>query len=447
MYPNLYYALNDWFGWKINALKIFYTFGIFVALSFIAAAYFLTKELKRKEKLGLLQPQEESITAGKPATFFDLIINGIVGFIFGYKLIGVFIASRSQSIDIQDYIFSSSGSWVGGIVLAAILVYFKYKEKNKQKLAKPEKRIIRVWPHDRVGDMVIFALVFGIIGAKLFDNLENWDRFIQNPIGNLLSPSGLTFYGGLICAAIAICIYARKKGISLLHLTDSFAPALMIAYAIGRIGCQVAGDGDWGIYNSAYISDKPGHVVVAGPDDFKKKLAQYSSYFLSGAVTDPSGSAVIVTDRHSETLDQVPHKNFKGPGFLPKWLFAYTYPHNVNEDGILLDNCDGKYCRALPQPVFPTPFYETVTCTLLFLFLWLIRRRIKAPGVIFSIYLILNGIERFLIETIRVNSTYSIFGLHPTQAELISSILFAVGILGVLIFSKRYKNRNQNIVA
>jgi hypothetical protein len=91
MYPNLYYAINDWFGWKINALKIFYTFGIFVALGFIVAAYFLTLELKRKEKLGLLQPREETITAGKPASFFDLIVNGIVGFIFGYKLIGVFM--------------------------------------------------------------------------------------------------------------------------------------------------------------------------------------------------------------------------------------------------------------------------------------------------------------------------------------------------------------------
>jgi len=439
MYPNLYYAINDWFGWKINAFKIFYTFGIFVALSFIAAAYFLTLELKRKEKQGLLYPREETITAGKPASLFDLIINGIVGFIFGYKLIGVFIASRSQSVDIQDYIFSSAGSLVGGIAIAALLVYFKYREKNKQKLVKPEQRIIRVWPHDRVGDMVIFALVFGIIGAKLFDNLENWDRFIQNPIGNLISPSGLTFYGGLICAAIAICIYAHKKGINLLHLTDSFAPALMIAYAIGRIGCQVAGDGDWGIYNSGYISDKPGHVIVATSQQFQDKLQQYSSYFINGAVTDPSGTSVIVTDRDAETLDKVPHKRFVGPKFLPKWMFAYTYPHNVNEDGILLPDCEGRYCRALPQPVFPTPFYETVTCTLLFLFLWLIRRRIKVPGVMFCLYLICNGIERFLVETIRVNTTYSIFGIHPTQAELISTVLVITGLIGIIVFTGRKK--------
>lgn len=437
MYPNLYYAINDWFGWKINAFKIFYTFGIFVALAFIVAAYFLTLELKRREKSGLLQPREEIITAGKPASFFDLLINGIGGFIFGYKIVGVIIASRSPGLDLQDYILSSSGSLAGGIILAAILIFFKYRDKQKQKLAKPEKRIIRVWPHDRVGDIIIFGLVFGILGAKLFDNLENWDRFIQNPIGNLLSPSGLTFYGGLICASIAICIYAHNRGINVLHLTDAAAPALMIAYAVGRIGCQVAGDGDWGIFNSAYISEQPGHTVPASPAQFHDKLQQNATYFLTGTVTDPPGNPVNVTDRHYESLEEVPHKSFKGPGFLPKWMFAYTYPHNVNEDGILLSGCDGKYCRTLPQPVFPTPFYETVTCALLFLFLWLIRRKIKKPGIMFSIYLILNGIERFFIETIRVNSTYSLFGLHPTQAELISSALVIAGLAGILIFGRR----------
>ncbi|MDQ6843033.1 MAG: prolipoprotein diacylglyceryl transferase [Bacteroidota bacterium] len=443
MYPNLYYAINDWFGWKINAFKIFYTFGIFVAIAFIAAAYFLTLELKRKEKQGLLQPREETITVGKPASFFDLLINGVVGFIFGYKIIGVFIASRSQGLDLQEYIFSSAGNLAGGIIVGALLIYFKYREKNKQKLAKPENRIIRIWPHDRVGDIVIFALVFGILGAKIFDNLENWDRFIQNPLGNLLSPSGLTFYGGLICAAIAICMYAYKKGINLLHLTDAAAPALMIAYAIGRIGCQVAGDGDWGIYNSAYISDVPGHVAPASPQQFQEKLQENQTYFLNGVATDPYSVTTNVTDRHSVSLDKVPHKSFKGPSFLPTWIFAYTYPHNVNEDGILLPGCEGKYCRALPQPVFPTSFYETITCGIFFVGLWLMRRKIKIPGVMFSIYLILNGIERFLVETIRVNSTYSIFGLHPTQAEIISLALVITGVTGILFFTG--KNRNTGI--
>ncbi len=444
MYPNLYYAINDWFGWKINAFKIFYTFGIFVALSFIVAAYFFTLELKRKEKQGLLQPREETITVGKPASLFDLLVNGIVGFIFGYKIIGVFLASRGQGVDLQEYIFSSAGNLGGGVAFAALLIFFKYREKNKQKLAKPEKRIIRVWPHDRVGDIVIFALVFGILGAKLFDNLENWDRFIQNPLGNILSPSGLTFYGGLICAGIAICLYARKKEINLLHLTDAIAPAMMIAYAIGRIGCQVSGDGDWGIYNSAYISDTPGHVIQATPQEFKNNVVQNATYFLNGSVMESSGGLTNVTDRHSESLEKIPHKSFQGPSFLPSWVFAYTFPHNVNEDGILLKDCEGKYCRALPQPVFPTSFYETIVCGMFFLTLWLIRKKIKLPGIMFSLYLLMNGIERFSVETIRVNSTYSIFGLHPTQAELISTTLVIAGTLGLIVFSRKRKSDSIN---
>ena len=96
----------------------------------------------------------------------------------------------------------------------------------------------------------------------------------------------------------------------------------------------------------------------------------------------------------------------------------------------------GKYCRALPQPVFPTSFYETIMCSLLFLFLWTIRKEITTPGVMFSIYLILTGIERFFIELIRVNTTYNIFGFHPTQAEIISVLLILTGI-GMYIYVKR----------
>lgn len=429
MYPNLYYAVKDWFGVEVNALKIFYSFGIFVALAFLAGAYFISRELKRKEKQGLLLPREETITVGKPLSIIDVLINGLIGFVFGYKLLGAFLASRQESIDLQEYIFSLQGNMIGGIVLAALLIFLKYWEKNKQKLAKPEERIIRIWPHDRVGDIIVFALVFGILGAKFFDNLENWDRFIKNPVGNLFSPSGLTFYGGLICAAIAIGIYVVKKGINIWIMADSIAPALMIAYAIGRIGCQVAGDGDWGVYNSAYISDTPGHVIEARPGDFEKKLNENRTYFLEGRVINPDSTSSMVTDRIAPNLANVPNKSFKGLSFLPKWLFAYTYPHNVNEDGIQLPECEGKYCRALPQPVFPTPIYEIVMCGILFLILWRLRKSISSPGVLSAIYLIFTGLERFVIEKVRVNSTYAIFGLHPTQAEIISLLLIVAGII------------------
>ena len=94
----------------------------------------------------------------------------------------------------------------------------------------------------------------------------------------------------------------------------------------------------------------------------------------------------------------------------------------------------------LPQPVFPTPFYETIACTLLFLLLWGIRKSVKIPGIIFGIYLILNGLERFAIEKIRVNTTYSFFGLHPTQAEIISLLLFLTGLTLIIIQKQKAKN-------
>jgi len=419
-------------------------FGLMVALAFVAAALVLNRELQRKEKQGLLLPREEMITVGKPASIFDLLINGLVGFVFGFKLFGFFIG-KPEGIDAQTYIFSSQGNFLGGLLIGGLLAGLKWWDKNKQKLKEPERRNVRIWPHDRVGDIIILGLIFGIIGAKLFDNLENWDDFIQHPIQRLFSQSGLTFYGGLIIAAIAICWYASKKGIKLVHLADAVAPALLIAYAVGRIGCQVAGDGDWGIYNSAYVSDANGKVVVAAPGDYEKQLHKDSTYYLDGAVIEKGSlgqdTTVYVTDRKYKSLEAVPHASFKAPSFLPTWMVAYTYPMNVNKDGVRIPGCEEEHCRVLPQPVFPTPFYETVLCTLLFIFLWSIRKRITTPGVIFGIYLFLNGLERFCIELIRVNNTYTIFGFHPTQAELISSGLMIAGLIMIIISMKRGQNR------
>jgi prolipoprotein diacylglyceryltransferase len=433
MYPNLYYIFKDWFGVEWPALSILNTFGLMVAVAFIAAAIVISSELKRKEKLGLLSPREEIITVGQPASFADLFINAAIGFVFGYKVIGL-IFNRPEDLTPQKYIFSSEGNILGGLALALVLGGLKWYEKNKQKLKEPERRTVRIWPHDRVGDIIILGLVFGIFGAKLFDGLENWDDFIKNPIARLFSDSGLTFYGGLIVAAIAICWYAAKRGIKLIHLVDSAAPALMIAYAIGRIGCQVAGDGDWGVYNSAYVNDSTMTTVrLAGEGDYMKALKKDSTYFLEGVVPDSRQ----YNGRVSSSLEEVPNIYYKAPSFIPNWMVAYSFPKNVNADGVKIPGDTDEHNRALPVPVFPTPFYETVACTLLFLLLWTIRKRIKIPGVIFGIYLILNGLERFTVEKIRVNNTYSIFGIHPTQAEIISLCLFLAGLSLILIQYKR----------
>lgn len=432
MYPNLYYVFKDWFGVEWKALSFLNTFGLFVAIAFVVAAIVLSSELKRKEKQGLLVPREEMITVGEPASAIDLIINGLVGFLFGYKLIGLFF-SKPENITAQEYIFSREGSIIGGVLIAILLAAVKWQDKNKQKLKEPERRMVRIWPHDRVGDIIILGLVFGILGAKLFDNFENWDDFIAHPIERLFSASGLTFYGGLILATIAICWFAIKKSIKLKHLVDAAAPALMIAYAIGRIGCQVSGDGDWGVYNSAYISDASGKVMLAKPGEFQNNLKNNASYFLEGKAIDSGKVGVYVTDRTYSSLQTVPNKNFKGVTFLPTWFFAYTYPQNVNKDGILMPGVTDEHNRVLPQPVFPTPLYETIICTLIFLFLWMIRKSVTTPMVIFGIYLMLNGIERFMVELIRVNKTYDFLGFKPSQAEIIASMLALSGLILIIV--------------
>lgn len=427
MYPNLYYVFKDWFGVEWKALSFLNTFGFMVAVAFIVAAIVLSSELKRKEKLALLLPREETIIVGKPASFFDLLINFITGFLFGYKLLGV-ILSKPEELSPQEYIFSSQGNWLAGILLGLLLAGLKWREKNKQKSKTPEQRSIRIWPHDRVGDIIVIGLVFGIIGAKIFDGLENWEDFKAHPWERLFSAGGLTYYGGLILAAIAICTYGAKKNIKVIHLIDAAAPALILAYAVGRIGCQVAGDGDWGIYNSAYITDSTGKAVEAKPGEYKAQLEKYSTHFLSG-------------DRKHTTLEEVPNKAVKAPSYLPVWMVAYAYPQNVNKDGIVLPGIQDEHNTALPVPVFPTPFYETILCTLIFLILWGIRRQIKIAGLMTGIYLVFNGTERFVIEHIRVNNLINFLGMKVTQAEAISFSLVIAGILTIVyvLVSNKHK--------
>jgi prolipoprotein diacylglyceryl transferase len=386
MYPNLYYAFKDLFGVEWTFLRFVNSFGFFVAIAFILAAIVLASELKRKSKQGLLQPTEMQVMVGEPASFLDLGLNFLLGFLLGYKILALFIMDGSATEDPQAFIFSTLGSWPAGIGLGLLFAGLKWWEKNKRKLAKPEKRTVRIWPHDRVGEITIIALVFGLLGAKLFDIFENWSGFLKDPSAYLFSPAGLTMYGGLICAALAIWWYAKRHKIAFWHLNDSAAPALMLAYGVGRIGCQVAGDGDWGI---------------------------------------PSNLA---------------HK----PGFLPDWMWSYTYPHNVNEAGkIKIPGCEGKYCNELEMGVYPTPLYEVIVCLILFLILWFLRKKLKVPGTLFALYLIFNGLERFFIEKIRVNNRLNIFGFHPTQAEVISTLLFAGGVVLWIVLKKRTKNLPQ----
>ena len=105
---------------------------------------------------------------------------------------------------------------------------------------------------------------------------------------------------------------------------------------------------------------------------------------------------------------------------------------------------DAKYCNELPVGVYPTSFYEIVICFLLFLLLWSLRKKFKIPGTLFAFYLILNGLERFFIEKIRVNTRLNLFGFQPTQAEVISTLLFFSGIVIWIVLKRRQVQKNYN---
>jgi prolipoprotein diacylglyceryl transferase len=370
MYPNLFYLVKDLFGIELNALKLVNSFGFFVAMAFVSSGYVLYYELKRKSALGEFSYTEEKEIIGAPATTGELISAGFFGFLFGYKLIGAFIISEALN-NPQAFILSLDGSMGAGIFVAVLMVYLKWKEKDKIKLTKPETRTIQVWPHDRVGDIVLKAALWGFLGAKIFHNLENLEEFRRDPIGSLISFSGLTFFGGLILATIGIIYYLKKQKISVIHFADAMAPTLLFAYAAGRIGCQISGDGDWGIVNT----------------------------------------------------------NPKPFGWIPDWAWAYQYPNNVVNEGVAIPGCVGAYCNQLPLPVYPTALYEIIMMFILFAIMWSFRKKVTQPGILTGIYLIFAGGERFLIEKIRVNNKYDFLPFHPTQAELISVFLIMAGVI------------------
>ena len=382
MYPTISHLIEDLFGVFIP-LPI-QTFGFWVAIAFVAAAYIIKIELERKENEGKVSIIKVKKIIGQKLSNIDIGISLLSGFLIGFKLIEAALNYNDLVLDPQSFILSLRGNLFGGILFAILSLYSKQKENKKQELDKPKTIDKEIHPHELVGNITIIAAISGIIGAKIFHNLENIQDFLADPIGQLMAFSGLTFYGGLICGAISVVLYCRKYKLNVLHLIDSAAPALMLAYGIGRIGCQMSGDGDWGVVN---LSPKPDWLAI-----------------------------------------------------FPDWIWSYNFPNNVINAGVYIEGCTGRFCSVLPQPVWPTALYEVIMCIILFSVLWIIRKRIKIAGLLFCIYLVMNGIERFFIEKIRVNTEYNILG-GITQAEIISFCLIISG----LIFSYFLIRKNKII--
>src|SRR3954454_11706607 len=101
-------------------------------------------------------------------------------------------------------------------------------------------------PPDWAYEVIVAGLVGGLVGSRLNFIIQNYDDVKHDLLGNLFSGSGLVWYGGAIGGAIGVGLWAWWRKYLTLGLLDLTAPALAIGYAIGRCGCQLSGDGDYG---------------------------------------------------------------------------------------------------------------------------------------------------------------------------------------------------------
>src|ERR671919_2688822 len=101
-------------------------------------------------------------------------------------------------------------------------------------------------PPDWTYELVFAALVGGLLGSRIDYMLQNWDEVSDNLLGNIFSGSGLVWFGGVVGGALGVILWARWRGWLGLQMLDTCAAPLAIGYAVGRIGCQLSGDGDYG---------------------------------------------------------------------------------------------------------------------------------------------------------------------------------------------------------
>jgi phosphatidylglycerol:prolipoprotein diacylglycerol transferase len=241
--------------------------------------------------------------------------------------------------------------------------------------------------HRLMDRLLFWCGIIGFAGALLLAKLENLRGLSTHPLRWLLTYNGLTYYGGLIFGALTYLFITHRKGISLAVAADIGSPGMMLAYGVGRIGCQLSGDGDWGIVHPA---PKPGWL-----------------------------------------------------SWMPDWAWGSRYPNNVIHQGAYIPGCHGSFCTELVNPVYPTSLYEAVTCLLLFALLWGLRKRISTPGLLFALFAMLVGLERFFIEFIKVNIRYTSLGL--SQAQFISLALVLTGLAIFLYFYiLNYHPKRQN---
>lgn len=348
-------------------------------MSIGAAFWAMSSEFDRRTALGQFAKVKVKQVTGVGVARNEYILNAAMAFVFGYKILYLMVET-GDGFSPQDHVFSTEGSWLLGLLSMAFSLWRTWVTDKKQRSVAPSETIVEMAASANMPNLTTVALLSGFLGAKIFHLLEtpseiHWDTFLMD----LLTSGGWTFYGGLICGAAGVIWYSAKKGMHWTHVFDAGGPAMMLSYGLGRFGCHFSGDGDWGIAN---LKANPG---------------------------------------------------------LPDWAWAYKYPHNVlgkdyASTGMeMIPGSSGEYNYQLAVPVYPTPLYEALMALGLFAILWyVLRNRSWAPFQYFSIYMMMAGAERMLIESIREHgiSLYHFLGMEFSQAQMISLVLMILGVVG-----------------
>jgi phosphatidylglycerol:prolipoprotein diacylglycerol transferase len=217
----------------------------------------------------------------------------------------------------------------------------------------------RGYPGEQASTLVLWTAVSGVVGSRVYDIFDHWPLYAAHPREMLLSGSGFVWYGGLAGGLLASFFVARHYRIPWRVLLDMAGPGLAIGHAVGRIGCQLSGDGDWGT-----VSTLPWAMA------YPKAIVGWNS------------QTVLKVDSHNH-------------------LVSAFYP------GVR---------------VHPAPIYETILYTAVFAVLWAVRKKVRIDGQLFYLYLMMAGSCRFLVEFVRVNPRV-LWGLSEAQLIALAMIV------------------------
>lgn len=211
-------------------------------------------------------------------------------------------------------------------------------------------------------DMLLWVAVGGIVGAKLYYIGLHWQDLLVDPRGTLLSRAGLVWYGGLLGGVLAYFWQIRRRNLPLGPMFDSVMPALMLAYAVGRLGCFLVGD-DYGVPTTSWVG-------IAFPEGAPPTEAGYLR------------------------------------------AMGADIPMSVSNTEVLR--------------VHPTQLYEIGAGLLMFGILWNLSGRALRSGQLFAVGLGLYAIERFIVEFVRLKDDIVFLGLSTSQVASIVAMIAAV---------------------